>query len=376
MATGARIVFGCALGCLAFGMLAMATLFLLPKSCHFDYRYGDTRHITIPASRFWSRRVKMAVILAKFRDKPLETRPPSYYRDYYTRFGTGGQADYWRDVTLGAIDLSQSEVFGWYTMTHDSSEVKNLVFPGGRASLVRWGKEAATAAGVQLSKFDAVLVVQNWGVDHGAAAGGVVIVDQNRELIEPTFVSHEMGHLFGLPHSFGEPGISPCISGSGEYCDAWDIMSAMNVFSYTGTFQEVDGRSGPGLNVFGIKALGGLPAPRMRTIRSNAVAETIELAPLNQPLQQGAIYAVSIPPYTIEYRHKAGWDRGLPSDAVLVHLEKNGRSYLERTAGDAGLHTGDHFTTDSPKIEIEVQSIDPDAQRAVVRVSAIKSPAP
>src|SRR4029077_8470268 len=119
---------------------------------------------------------------------------------------------------------------------------------------------------VDLSKFDWVLVVQNWGVDHGAAAEGVVIVDQNINLLESTFISHEMGHLFGLPHSFGESGVSPCISASGEYCDAWDIMSAMNVFSYAGNFEGWACNFGPGLNAFDAKALGALPPERVRKV--------------------------------------------------------------------------------------------------------------
>src|SRR5437763_27604 len=72
------------------------------------------------------RRPRLAIILCKFRDKPSETREPRFYRDYYTRHGTGGLADYWSDVTFGHLDLSNSEVLGWYTMRHESSEVPKL----------------------------------------------------------------------------------------------------------------------------------------------------------------------------------------------------------------------------------------------------------
>ncbi len=312
---------------------------------------------------------KLAIILCKFRDQPLETHPPSWYADYYVRSGTGGQADYWRDVTFGAIDLTQSEVFGWYTMQHDTSEVRRLVFPGGRSTLVQWGKDAAQNAGVDLSQYDGVVVIQSWGIDHGAAGNGVVFVDANAAAFEPTFISHEMGHLFGLGHSFGEPGVAPCITGHGEYCDAWDVMSAMNVFSYTGTFESWSVRSGPGLNAFAARSLGALPPQRIRRIDRAVSGERVALAALNQPLREGEIYVVDIPPYTIEYRHKAGWDAGLPSDAVLVHAEKGGRSYLELTPGNAGLHAGDHYVTASPRVDIDVESIDPVLQRAVVRIT-------
>lgn len=180
-----------------------------------------------------------------------------------------------------------------------------------------------------------------------------------------------MGHLFGLPHSFGKR-VSPCISDSGEYCDAWDIMSAMNVFLYTASFEGVNGTFGPGLNAFGVKALGGLPDERLFSIQAPDFSETIELAPLNQPLRTGSRYAIEITAhaslYTIEYRHKAGWDKGLPSDAVLIHEEKQGRSYLQPTMNNSSLLSGQRYVTPPPTIYVQVVSIDPVSQKATVRV--------
>ena len=313
------------------------------------------------------RKVRLAIILCKFLDKPAEIRPRRFYEDYYTRLSTGGLADYWKDVTLGTVDLSDSEVFGWYTMSHNSKEVAQLVFPGGRRTLVEWGRDAAARQGIDLSKYDGVIVVQNWGVDHGDAGNGVIIVDQNIALLESTFIAHEMGHLFGLPHSFGED-TSACGHANGEYCDPWDMMSAMNVYSYSDSFQGVSGTFGPGLNVFASRALGALRGERLLTLSKPGFSDTLQLAPLNQPVQTGSLYAVeirserpSILPYTIEYRHKAGWDRGLPADAVLIHEEKNLRSYLKRI-----LLAGDHYST--PTSTVELVSIDPVSLKATVRI--------
>lgn len=302
-----------------------------------------------------ARNVRLAVVLCKFTDKPAETHPRSFYADYFVRRGARGLSDYWSDVTFGAIDLASSEVFGWFAMNHASGEVRALAFPGGRETLVQWGRDAARANGVDLSRYDGVVIVQNWGVDHGMASSGVVFVDQDSSAIEPTFYAHELGHLLGLPHSFGDPG--------GEYADPWDIMSAMNVYSFTGTFGSWSGRTGPGINVFAARALGALGNGRVRRIDARPFKETIELAPLDQRFVPNAIYAIEMPPFTIEYRHKAGWDQGLPSDAVLVHEEKNGRSYLEKV-----LHAGEQFAT--PHGNIDVLAIDAAAQRAVVRVTS------
>ena len=330
---------------------------LLFVACIAFYVCAKTVHKTSKVSG--PRKVRVAIVLCKWRDKPVETRDRIYFRDFYTRRGTGGMADYWSDVTLGAIDLSASEVFGWFTMAHDSSEVKGLVFPGGRNTLVQWGRETAAANGVNLRKFDAVLVVQNWGVDHGAAGNGIVIVDR-ADLVEGTFIAHEMGHMLGLPHSCGPRG--------NDYGDPWDIMSAMMVSLYNDTFDGSPATFGPGLNAFGLRALGGLPPEREYRIDKRGFNATYELAPLNQPLKTFGHYAITIrriglPTITIEYRHRDRWDRALPSDAVLIH-EEGARSLFLRS-----LTASEEYSVRG--VKIEVMSIDAFVQKATVRVSDV-----
>ncbi len=143
-----------------------------------------------------------AIILCRFNDVPAVPQPPDYYVDLFTKNGTGGVSDYWRAVSFNALDLTGSQVFGWFMMNHSSSEVSRLRFPGDRAQLVQWGIDAAKANGVDLSPFKAILVVHNFGVDHGAAGNGILIVHQNPALCEFGFICHEMGHGLGLPHSF------------------------------------------------------------------------------------------------------------------------------------------------------------------------------
>src|SRR3712207_1969570 len=113
-----------------------------------------------------------AIILCRFNDRPAVPQLVDYYVDLYTRNGTGGLADYWRAVSSNALDLTNSQVFGWFTMNHASAELAQLRFPGDRSTLVQWGIDAARANGVNLSPFRSILVVQNYGVDHGAAGNG------------------------------------------------------------------------------------------------------------------------------------------------------------------------------------------------------------
>jgi hypothetical protein len=183
-----------------------------------------------------------AIVLCRFSDLPVVPQTPDYYRDLYTRNGTGGLCDYWHTVSLNTLDLTGSQVFGWFTMNHASSEVGKLHFPNDRSTLVQWGLDTAAANQVNLARFRSVLIVQNFGVDHGAAGNGVLIVHQDAALCEFGFIAHEMGHGFGLPHSNSA---NPDM----VYGDGWDVMSfATTTFQFTIQFKGTRGDATVGLN--------------------------------------------------------------------------------------------------------------------------------
>ena len=52
----------------------------------------------------------------------------------------------------------------------------------------------------------------------GAAGNGIVIVHSDPALCEFGFICHEMGHGFGLPHTYSADPDT-------EYGDGWDVMS-------------------------------------------------------------------------------------------------------------------------------------------------------
>ena len=91
-----------------------------------------------------------AIILCQFNDVPAIPQAPDYYADLFTVNGTGGLCDYWRSVSCNTLDLTESQVFGWFVMNHTSNEVNQLRFPGDRATLVQWGLDTAGANGVNL----------------------------------------------------------------------------------------------------------------------------------------------------------------------------------------------------------------------------------
>jgi hypothetical protein len=316
-----------------------------------------------------------AIILCQFNDIPTVPQPVDYYEDLFTRNGTGGVCDYWRTVSSNRLDLTGSKVFGWFTMSHSSAEVSQLRFPGDRSTLVQWGIDTATANGVNLGQFKAVLIVQNYGVDHGAAGNGILIVHQNATLCEFGFICHEMGHGFGLPHS-----LSP--NPDMVYGDGWDLMSfATTTFQFPISFRGAQGAATVGLNARNLEALGVIPAGRTWTQTRPDFSQRIILDPVNQPPigNHGYLVAKIVPSaarprrsnnssYTIEFRRKAGWDRNIPEDAVVVHeVRANGWSYLQPSIWGR-FTAGQEFVSPDPKIYMRVESIDQTLGTAALRI--------
>jgi len=319
-----------------------------------------------------------AVILCKFSDQPQEPHAPSFYQNCFTETGAGmgGAFDYWRDVSFGNLDLTGSKVFGWYAMpNHTTQDLVGLR----RDSFVTWGIEAARANGVkdaELSTFFGFIVVFNVATDSGASGGNQMVLGYQGSDWDPSFNSHEMGHLFGLDHSF-DTSPRPCASGDGRpgaYCDKWDIMSAANVW----TFNNALGANGPGLNAPYLDKLGCISSNRIWTPPNPNFGGTVTLAALNHPEAHGPLM-IKIPrtsgpnpsfksTYTIEFRRKTGWDAGIPNDTVLIHeVRSDGLSYLQTKATGLEFLPGSEFT-DGGSLSLKVTKFDPNASTADILV--------
>ncbi len=144
-----------------------------------------------------------AVLLCKFKDDNSEPYGRQRYEDLFTGSGLGklNMVDFFRDMSHGKLDLSGSEVFGWYTLDKNRSEYTGL---GSRNDLIDWARQKATAGGVNLSRFFSVVVCLNVPTDLFGGGSGVVCDDgrwpNGMSSLSPSLLGQEMGHTYGLTY--------------------------------------------------------------------------------------------------------------------------------------------------------------------------------
>jgi hypothetical protein len=318
-----------------------------------------------------------AIILCKFNDVPTETRPPAYYSDLFTQFMANSLCSYWHMATCGGIDISGSRVFGWLTMNHSSSDSLPFQNMPGRATRFNWGVDAAGAAGIDLSPFKSTLVIQNFGSEHGdVGLNQVLIIHQDPNLYECGFICHEMGHGFGLSHSFSA-------NPDTEYGDAYDIMSwQTSVFAYIVNFEGATGTAAAGLNAPNLMRLDAVPPGSSWHPAQSDFSATVVLDPLNRPPAANRNFLVaSVAPgpafpvqtnastFTAEFHQKTGLDQAIPEDAVVIHEIRPGNpsSFLQPTKLSRFVQ-GQMFITPGNAFGFQVASVDPNAATATVRI--------
>jgi hypothetical protein len=278
--------------------------------------------------------------------------------------------DFFRDMSHGQIDLSESEVHGWFTLSLNRAAYAGNVGtppPGqvNRNGLVAACRQAATTGGVDFSSFDGVLVSMNGGVDLFGYVGGMeAFCDSNS--LSPSPLGQEMGHGYGLDHARRD-------GSDADYQDPWDVMSV-----YDGCFMEPSTEwdtIGPGLNAWCMRSRGWLDETRVWNPAAPAYNSTVQLRPLHRHDLSGFL-AADIGGYLIEYRPKAGWDAAFSRSAVFVHRFEDNHSYvMPATDGSFDLVTGSVFESGiaadrfSVYSRVEVIAINDSAATATLQVS-------
>jgi len=314
-----------------------------------------------------------AVILCKFTDGDDEPFPPQYYKDLFTKNDAGSpwnMVRYFHDYSHGNLDLSGTQVFGWFKLNKSVADYNSLGNQA-RDQLIKWARAAAVAHGVDLSPFFSVVACANRWQDIGASPTLSGVVAQGPLTQIPRLLGHEMGHVYGLMHSR--------IDGSeADYQDPWDIMSAANDFSAPD--QEFT-LIGPGLNAWNMRSRGWLDETRVWQGPDAGFDETLTLRPLARHDLPGYLAAEIPGGYLVEFRVRDGWDGAIPRAAVLVHRFDGGHSYLmPGNLGTSDMVAGDSFGDPEPVNpppakslfnsfeRVEVLAIDAGAQEATIRL--------
>lgn len=321
-----------------------------------------------------------AVLKCKFSDQPQE---PVF--DPGLIFADDGMAGYWRDVSYGNVSLLGSAIYpangGWYTLPFTLAEAQAFPVNTRRRQII--DACIAVAAADLLSApsgYYSVIAIINAQIDSGG--------ENRRVLLDPyawngTFAAHEMGHGYiGAAHSWSA---NPDV----EYGNPWDMMSALNVYTFRGSFGRPatnyppvgltpppsDGYpSGPGLNAPNLDKLGWLAANRIATW--GPASQTVTLAALNQP-GTGGYFMAKVPfdsadpshYYTVEFRRKMGWDAGIPEDTVLIHeVRANGLNYLIQSDGGPQRLPDQTFHDVQNNVAITVLNINTTLSTATVNI--------
>jgi hypothetical protein len=318
-----------------------------------------------------------AILLVRFSDDTDPLPPLTKYQDLFTSAGSGSlnMVDFFSDMSHGKLDLSGSQVFGWYTLPAKRGDYVGNVYPQpngklNRNGLVDLARATASAAGVNLGSFAGVVVSGLGAVDLCGWVGGMTALCDSYSLT-PSLLGQEMGHGYGLDHAR--------LQGSdADYQDPWDVMSTA-AYPWMQAAHPEFTTVGPGLNAWSMRSREWLDEMRVWSSSYEGFDETIQLRPLHRADLSGYL-AAELGPYLIEFRVPERWDAAIPRACVLVHRFENNHSYLMPAQnGSQDMVEGDRFVVGNPAnpfanyYSAEVTHIDP--QNLVATIHLVKQPA-
>ena len=274
-------------------------------------------------------------ILCRFGDSTDVTPYPVSYYEGLMGTSDSGLAHYWRELSYGKINLTGSKVVGWYNLPRPRSY---YVYDRDGDGEEDFDSErlvqdciAAGDTDVFFPDFWGINLVFNQSLGIGGFATGRRLTKDGQERFygitatmagiigdwpsdtQPRTIAHEMGHVFGLPHSSGPY--------DRTYDSEWDVMSGVACVVLP---DPEYGCVGVHTIAYHKDLLGWIPPARKYVARHNST-RTIILERLAQPGSAGYLMA-QIPIgdsttdfYTVEARLFAGYDDGIPGEAVVIH---------------------------------------------------------
>jgi len=293
--------------------------------------------------------VPIGFLLVKFQDSNAEPITKMFADIMCTATGRGTPniVDWFDENSHGNVDMTGNVVFDWIQLDHKSTDYMGSgANPTGRQQIFDWARHSAQAAGIDLSPFQAVVVVTNVSEDLFGESGNVCCSSAH---VSPWVLCQEMIHGLGVYEHSRHDG------SDADYQDPFDVMSLFNAMS--ANLPAFSGlQMGPGLNAAFMQRCGWLDATRAVS------ASQVTLRPLHHRDLVGPLYA-TVGPYFVEYRPRKRWDDGFNS-TVLVHYRAKNTSYLVKD-----LTAGQTFFLGNPTAPIAtitVNSIDDGADQATI----------
>jgi hypothetical protein len=326
------------------------------------------------------------VFLCQASDNASQPHPIQFYKELFDESVPNLVTAFFRTMSGGAVDVSGTEVYGWFKMTVDSSTLdpakRNNGTNPNRSQTAQDCKSAGAAAFLASGKmidptrYAGFIAVINVPVDAGET--GTELVANQFE--SASFYQHEMLHTMGLDHSNRMSNDQSAdhvweLGADKTYEDPWDIMSFRKfIFENPAGTHDI---TGPELQIAYRQKLGWIPASRV-FVKDTADRSrtTLNLAPVSETFRPGPLMArIDVvgagASYVVEYRTKSEFDGGIPAPGagvVVRELRRNGQTYLVSRQGAvapypaitmSGFVAGEQFTDAGNFLSITVDAITP-----------------
>ena len=268
--------------------------------------------------------------------------------------GYGNIVDYFHDISYNRASVISDTTIGWFKAPFGSKQAQQ-----GPAQLSRLQRVSGCLNAVpadqlpDLSEYYGVIVVNNVIQDGGACATGPVPITITRKTpredlsktynlgclwfdpnsLYTAFAAHELGHGLGLNHSFDDS-TRACGGNPGEYCDPWDMMSALGTYQFSDRNWTVSAshQDGPGFNAAVLLRMGWVPAANRRVFQYENQEQEFKLKALSHPTPTDPLVVVmdigatqtTSGLITVEFRRPDGWDAGFGSGRTPSAVVRNG----------------------------------------------------